>query len=470
MALAPRGRPQRIRDPLHDLIEFDAGLFEQMLWNVIQTQPFQRLRRVRQLGFSEFVFPGATHSRFAHSIGVFHNARRLMEIIRSHVGKENFDRNRSEAALTAALLHDVGHGPFSHSFEVVGKSMGLNFAKHEYVSEAIIRETEISEILNAFRPGLADEVASIIAADHPADVYSAVVSSQFDADRLDYMQRDRLMTGTQHSAIDLTWLMANLEVARVPFGVDDEKVGEIETFVLGPKAFYAAQTYVIGLFQLYPTVYFHKTTRAAEKVFQSLFSRVLELVKDKGAEKVGLASTNPLMIFTESPDSLVSALNLDDTVIWGSLNEMCSAADPIVANFAKMLRNRNLPKAIDIRSVISEKLPNGCEQEVVEKSVNLTIERLSQMSAGNGEPYHNRIWIDKAERTPYKEYKEDTGKLNQILIRWDGELVDLKDVSPVVSAVHPFRLDRAYHLADDHEARDTINNIVEDALREAQEQ
>ena len=110
MVLGPKGRPQRIRDPLHDLIEFDASRFEQMLWRVIQSSPFQRLRRVRQLGFSEYVYPGATHTRFAHSLGVFFNARRLMRIVERHIGKNDFDQYRSEAAIAAALLHDVGHG------------------------------------------------------------------------------------------------------------------------------------------------------------------------------------------------------------------------------------------------------------------------------------------------------------------------------------------------------------------------
>ena len=94
--------------------------FEQMLWKVIQSPPFQRLRRVRQLGFSEYVYLGATHTRFGHSLGVFFNARRLMRNVRRHLGGDNFNQNRSEVALAAALLHDVGHGPFSHSFEAIG--------------------------------------------------------------------------------------------------------------------------------------------------------------------------------------------------------------------------------------------------------------------------------------------------------------------------------------------------------------
>ena len=116
---------QRVRDPVHNLIEFDnRSQLERTLWKVIQTQPFQRLRRIRQLAFSEYVFPGATHTRFAHSLGVFHTARQLMEVIRRHIsdGSRNFGEHQANVALAAALVHDVGHGMFSHSFEDVGKS------------------------------------------------------------------------------------------------------------------------------------------------------------------------------------------------------------------------------------------------------------------------------------------------------------------------------------------------------------
>lgn len=258
----------RIRDPLHDLIEFEAEEFENVLWNVIQSQPFQRLRRIKQLGFSDLVYPGATHSRFAHSVGTFHIARRLMRIIREYLGEKKFEHSKARAALAASLLHDVGHGPFSHSFEDVGKRLNLSLAAdHEKLTDTLIRDEKIGKALNQCGSGFANDVAKVIASKGPTDIYGAVVSSQFDADRLDYMQRDRLMTGTQHSAIDFTWLIANLEIGLVSYGVDEEEVGEIETFVLNEKAFYAAETYVVGLFQLYPTVYFHKATRSAEKIF-----------------------------------------------------------------------------------------------------------------------------------------------------------------------------------------------------------
>ena len=269
-------KAQRVRDPLHNLIEFDSEQFEHTLWQVIQTRPFQRLRRIRQLGFSELVFPGATHTRFAHSIGVFHTARNLMAAIEHKMGKRT-KKHQREVALAASLVHDVGHGMFSHSFEDVGKELNLPMARHEQVSEALIRDGEIAEAFkDELGSGFANDVADVLGRKEPSTLYDTVVSSQFDADRLDYMRRDRLMTGVQSSGIDATWLISNLEIGSLQVDTDDEASRTVDTLVLGPKAFHAAENYVLSLFHLYPNVYLHKTTRAAEKLFSCLMNCMFE--------------------------------------------------------------------------------------------------------------------------------------------------------------------------------------------------
>ena len=150
---------QRIScSPVHDLIQFDATKLHSVLWRVLNTRPFQRFRRIKPLGFCEFVFPGATHTRFAHSIGVFHTARRLMKFLERHfVSRKHFDPYMADVALVAALS-DVGHGPFSHAFEEVGKILDWKLVKkHELVSEALIRNGEIAESLKPMGSGFANE-------------------------------------------------------------------------------------------------------------------------------------------------------------------------------------------------------------------------------------------------------------------------------------------------------------------------
>ena len=116
-------QPKRIRDPVHGLIVFTSEGLDQLAWALLNTPEMQRLRRVKQLGTSEFVFPGATHSRFAHSVGVFHTARVLVQIIRREL-EDAVNESREQVAILAALLHDIGHGPLSHTFEDVQKGRG----------------------------------------------------------------------------------------------------------------------------------------------------------------------------------------------------------------------------------------------------------------------------------------------------------------------------------------------------------
>lgn len=461
-------RPQRIRDPIHDLIEFSAEQFENALWDVIQTRPFQRLRRIKQLGFSDLVFPGATHSRFAHSVGVFHTARQLMGIIRDHLGTERFEPTRANEALAAALVHDLGHGPFSHSFEEVGKRLNLKMANHEKVSDALIRDGPVAEALRKLGSGFANDVADIVKAGGPTNIYGAVVSSQFDADRLDYIRRDRLMTGTQHSAIDFPWLMANIEVGELAYGVDELSVGSIETFVLGPKAVYAAEAFVLGLFQLYPTVYFHKTTRGAEKIFTELLVRVINLVCEDSSEKTGLPNNHPIVQFAKSPDSVDTILPLDDTLVWGALMLFSDSTDDIVRELAIRLRDRKLYKSINARERLKRKagFDGSVEQEtLVDQMCDAMSNRVEEWNSDQDRG-ELRILSDRATREPYKRLQESKGPLNQIRIKAQTEeLIDLGDRSDVVKAIEPFRLFRLYVRDEDEEARKFVDQLIDEEVR-----
>ena len=410
-------KSQRIRDPLHDLIEFnvEGSQLEGVLWRVLQTRPFQRLRRIKQLGFSDFVYPGATHSRLLHSIGVFHTARRLMQVIGKYVPAKDA---KVDQALAAALLHDLGHGPFSHAFEKIGERFKFKMANHEAVSDQLIRDSEVTKELLEMGSGFANDVADMVSGSGTPTIYSAVVSSQFDADRLDYMRRDRLMVGTEHAGIDFEWLVQNLEVGDVDHSVGETRLPPVQTFVLGRKAIFAAEAYVLGLFQLYPTVYFHKATRGAEKIYTELLSRTITLIKGGSVHSTGLPETHPLVKFALTPESIECALALDDTVIWGALSLMADSKDECISELAQRLRDRVLYKSIDVRAKIAHDKDDAAaaspECDTVCANIRDEITKYMDELAAKAPDATPDILIDEVERSPYKELTEDAkGPLNR---------------------------------------------------------
>ncbi|MCP4380797.1 MAG: HD domain-containing protein, partial [Hyphomicrobiales bacterium] len=448
----------------HDLIGFDTdgSQVENALWRIIQTRPFQRLRRIKQLGFSDIVYPGATHSRLIHSVGVFHTARRLVNVI----DQDRAADARGDQALAAALVHDLGHGPFSHAFEGIGERFGLRMSNHATVSDRLIRDGEVSEILREMGSGFADDVADMVSGGGAPTIYSAIVSSQFDADRLDYMRRDRLMTGSQHAGIDFAWLMENLEVGEVRHGVDETELVPVQTFVLGRKAIFAAEAYVLGLFQLYPTVYFHKATRGAEKIFTELISRVITLVREDSIGKTGLPRTHPLVKFTQAPDDIESVLALDDTVIWGGLSFMADGGDGCIGALAERLRDRKLYKCMDVRAKVAHDkgaaAAASAEADAVCARIRDQVGDWVRDWSEKDPDAPPRILVDQVERSPYKALAEDIkGPLNQISIRTEGgHLVDLSRQSRVVAALKTFKALRVYHADGDEEAKDRVTEII----------
>ncbi len=354
-------RTQRLRDPVHGLIVFqhDEPL-DQLAWALIGKPEFQRLRRIRQLGVAEFIFPSATHTRFVHSIGVFHTARTLINIIRREVGNAAFerDKSRAEIAAIAALLHDLGHGPFSHTFEGVQKSRGVG-RKHEQWTADIIRNEGggILPLLEAHRPGFAEDVASLLVAEDPTDIYHAVVSSSFDADRLDYLRRDRMMTGTGAGAIDFDWLMEHIRVHEIEIdAVDADAPADtvsVPTFCLDSKARPAAEQFLLARYTLHEQVYFHKATRCVEHMIARLLRSVAERAKapDSAPAATGLSANHALLRFLAAARPTVQDyLALDDTVIMAALGTMQGAADTDIGELATRLRNRDLYKTLDLRA------------------------------------------------------------------------------------------------------------------------
>lgn len=434
-----------------------------MCWRIIQTPQFQRLRRIKQLGFSDFVYPGACHSRFSHSVGVFHTARLLAGRIKRIRG-DGYDRRRAQIAIAAALVHDLGHGPFSHAFEDVLRKFGIG--KHESTSVRLIKNSKVKEELESFAPNFANSVARIISDKVPEDIYAAIVSSQFDADRLDYMRRDRLMAGTQGSSIDFEWLLANLEVRRVKIGQDEKEVREIETLVVGQKATLAAEAYVLGLFHLYPTIYFHKATRSAEKMFSALLTRLFQLIREKQFEPTGLPSNHPLVRFAMGTDDLSCFLELDDYVVWGALSMLATATDACISELARRLLQRDLYKAVDVTSKLESAylgLPEPEREERrrrAEATIRVRLDESGLLELGDSPPL---VLDDIVDRDPYRQGQGD-GAILDIIYAVDrsGELMDLSKLSRVVATLKKFETYRIYYRMDDEETKTALNSIIEE--------
>ena len=362
---------QRILDPIHEMIVFDHEVpLDVIAWRLLNVPEVQRLRRIKQLGVSEFVYPSATHSRFAHSIGVFHNARRLVKLIEREIISKRvegkFDKDRAQIAVLAALLHDLGHGPFSHAFEEARKSIAerrrtdKKIPKHEAFSAALIRY-KAGAIGNILADAKIDPnaVADLVEAETPADMYHAIVSSSFDADRLDYVQRDRYMTGVGTGAIDLEWLMDNVRVADIDFSSDGDARDEgayRHSFCLLYKARDAAEDFLLARYRLYTNVYYHKTTRGFEQLV-SAFYRLVAEGADQGKPLKGLDAEHPLVrFFSKDGETTENYRALDDAVVWGAIHAVARAADGVSKLIADWLLNRHRLPCVDVQLCFPQEL------------------------------------------------------------------------------------------------------------------
>lgn len=267
-----RFRARLYRDPVHDTINWkDEGAVGGVISALIDAPEMQRLRHVRQLGMASSVFHGAEHSRFAHSLGVAHLARRML----SRIEPGADERTRLSVA-SAALLHDLGHAPFSHVLERV---FGFH---HERYSQALIEDesSTVSQILRSVDPQLPADVSSLIAGRGPG-AHAAIISSQLDADRCDYLLRDAHMTGVAVGRFDLERILVMLQ--------SDER-----GLLVDMRAWEAVEGYLLARYHMYRLVYFHHAVRAAETMLELLFGRA-KVLKERGVE-LGLEDAYPALV------------------------------------------------------------------------------------------------------------------------------------------------------------------------------
>ena len=418
-------------------------------WRLLNTKEFQRLRRIRQLGFSDLVYPGATHSRFSHSIGVYHIARLLIDLIhrRKQQGRiresilesaSTDQKNRERVILLAALLHDVGHGPFSHVFETVTRKR----KGHEDWSAEIVtnKSTSINRILSSYKD-LATETSNVLKSDRPADIYANIVSSQFDADRLDYVQRDRYMTGVQSAHIDIDWLFDCLEVGKVTIG-DPGCPIPAPCLYINSKGKHVAEEYLLARRELYRTVYFHKTTRAAEKMLTLLLDKTTKNIKHDDS----LCSDPLLNYLSKENPTMAEYTALDDNSVWSCIRTLASSSsDADVQCLATRLCNRTLYKCVDLGELDKRFITGNLMHQMRDKL------------AGNS----LAVYYDDPSTEAYTEYPfRGKDPLKKILVRisQDGEPEDIIDHSEVLRNDQSVDFRRAYVSGQDE--REELSKIA----------
>jgi uncharacterized protein len=319
---------------------------------LINTNALQRLRWIRQNGLSHFVFNTMEHSRFTHSLGVAFVARRMIDRItlNSELCREDAWNWKYET-IAAALLHDIGHGPFSHSLEEILLAINPTLPKdkqfdHEYMTLRLIQEdTQVNKVLKSCREDLPNRVAQFFLKKEERDQDHwryRIVSSQLDADRLDYILRDARMAGLGGVGYDLDRILQHLYV----------KNSNDSYFILDRKAIEALESALLANDQLYRAVYYHRKVRAATAMLQTLLLRVADLAQEdiQASKSLFNRENHPLLkLIQKGRDiDLNIYLNLTENHIWALIEEWKEYPDPIVKDYANRLWYRDLHATIDI--------------------------------------------------------------------------------------------------------------------------
>jgi HD superfamily phosphohydrolase len=296
---------------------------------LIDTPEFQRLRRIKQLGLGLYTYQGAEHSRFTHSLGALHLMTRILDQLSDRYQIAEQDH---AAARAAALLHDVGHGPFSHAMENV---LGVH---HEQLTMQTVlsRETELGRALSSYSRELPARVAAIIEGTFKPAALAQLVSSQLDVDRMDYLLRDSLMTGAKYGLYDLEWIINALQI--------DE---EGDRIYVAARGIYAVEEYLQARYYMFRQVYYHRTLRSAEAVLRSALRRALKLVEE-GKHVWCAPRTSFEKILRRQTLTITEHLEMDDSDVIFHMKQWQASDDPVLSDLSQRFVGRRLFKAIDL--------------------------------------------------------------------------------------------------------------------------
>ncbi len=385
-----------------------------MIVQLIDAPEFQRLRRIKQLGLGLYTYQGAEHSRFTHSLGAAHLMTRILDRLSDSYEIDVEDRI---AARAAALLHDVGHAPFSHAME---KTLGVH---HEQLTIAAItsQQTTLCQTLASHSRELPARVASIIAGDFKPAALAQLVSSQLDVDRMDYLLRDSLMTGAKYGLYDLEWIINALQI--------DEAHDHV---FVAAGGVYAVEEYLQARYYMFRQVYFHRTLRSAEAVLRSALRRALEITTSGGDlwHAPGAAFAK---VLRRERLTISEHLEIDDSDIIFHLKQWQDAHDEILCDLSRRFVGRTLFKAIDV------------DMPADERADFITAARDVVTRAGFDAEYY--FIEDRATDVPYYGYYtgEDEEERGRIYVEDGYAHPQVREISEVSEAVRGLRQSYELH-------------------------
>jgi HD superfamily phosphohydrolase len=402
------------RDPVHNIIRLRTNTDEgQLMMRLIDAPEFQRLRRIKQLGLGLYTYQGAEHSRFTHSLGAFHLMTRVLDRLSE---RYIIDESAHTAARAAALLHDVGHGSFSHVMEKV-----LGFHHESWTVKIVLSEdTEIGQLLAGYSPELAGNVAAIIEGRFQPAALGQLVSSQLDVDRMDYLLRDSLMTGAKYGIYDLEWIINALSI-------DEEN----DRIYVAARGLYAVEEYLQARYYMFRQVYFHRTLRSAEAVLRSILRRALQLLE--AGEAVWYAPDTAFeKVLRRTPLSIADHVEMDDSDVNFHVKQWQRSTDPILSDLSHRFVRRRLFKAIDVDMPVSE------------RAEFLSTARACVQRAGFDPNYY--FIEDRASDVPYYNYytAEGAEPKSRIYVEDGYSRPQIREISEVSNVVRG--LQRGYEL------------------------
>ena len=380
-----------INDPVHGFIKIPY----EIIFDIMEHRCFQRLRRISQTGLLSLIFPGATHTRFHHAIGAMHLMFNALELLKQKGVKISMEEEKG--AMLAVLLHDVGHGPFSHALE----NILMDNWHHEKLSLLLMEQ------LNEEFSGELTIAIQMFQGKYHRKFFNQLISSQLDVDRLDYLKRDSFYTGVSEGNINTQRILSTLNV------LDDE-------LVLDEKGIYSIEHYLVARMFMYWQVYYHKAAVLAENLLIKIMNRAKTLVSQN--VKVEASENLKYFLYRESStdateEDIARFMELDDTDVLQAIKSWKNHEDFVLSYLCKTVINRKFPKIIYSSTPFSDDL---VQEKIRETNLHFGIE--------NGD-----LLVDNIERNllPYDKTKQPI-----YLLRNDMEKVALEQAGSQILSMN----------------------------------